>query len=86
MIGNFVFEGGKSQWISSVRIGGSFSGTGDLFASAFLAGKMKGKTAFVSAQKAIDFLSAAITETVQEGTDRNEGVCFESNLSILMEE
>ena len=86
MIGNFVFEGGKSQWISSVRIGGSFSGTGDLFASAFLAGKMKGKTAFASAQKAIDFLSAAITETVQEGTDRNEGVCFESNLSILMEE
>ena len=86
MIGNFVFEGGKSRWISSARTGGSFSGTGDLFAAAFLAGMMKGKTAFAAAQKAVDFLSAAIAETVQEGTDRNEGVCFESKLSMLMEE
>lgn len=86
MVGNFVFEGGKSQWICSVRTGGSFSGTGDLFASAFLAGMMRGRTAFAAAQKAIAFLSAAIAKTVQEGTDRNEGVCFESELSLLLEE
>lgn len=86
MVGNFVFEGGKSQWICSVRTGGSFSGTGDLFASAFLAGMMRGRTAFAAAQKAIAFLSAAIAKTVQEGTDRNEGVCFEPELSLLLEE
>lgn len=86
MIGNFIFEGGKNQWISSERTGGSYSGTGDLFASAFLAGMMKGKSAFAAAQKAIDFLSASIAETVREGTDRNEGVCFESKLFMLMED
>ncbi|MFR7389053.1 MAG: hypothetical protein ACLUTU_09000 [Blautia faecis] len=29
---------------------------------------------------AVNFLSKAIAQTVQEGTDRNDGVCFEKYL------
>lgn len=32
---------------------------------------------------AVDFLSKAISETVKEGTDRNDGVCFEKYLGEL---
>ena len=32
---------------------------------------------------AVKFLSKAIAETVQEGTDRNDGVCFEKYLEEL---
>ena len=32
---------------------------------------------------AVNFLSKAIAETVQEGTDRNDGVCFEKYLEEL---
>ena len=32
---------------------------------------------------AVNFLSKAIAETVQEGTNRNDGVCFEKYLEEL---
>lgn len=83
-MGNLVLENGKDSWYFSRKTGGSYSGTGDLFASVLSAGLVKGMSMKDGTQKAVDFLSAAISEAVKEGTDRNEGVCFEKYLFKLM--
>ena len=65
------------------RLGGSYSGTGDLFASVLSAGLVKRMSMMTCVELAVNFLSKAIAETVQEGTDRNDGVCFEKYLEEL---
>lgn len=83
-IGNLVFENGHPAWVFSKKQGGSYSGTGDLFASVLCAGLVKGISMEVCAQKASSFLSGALRDTVSAGTDRNEGICFENHLWELI--
>ena len=86
-IGNLA--DGKWSWFSwcfSPKNGGSYSGTGDLFASVLSAGLVKGMSMMTCVELAVNFLSKAIAQTVQEGTDRNDGVCFEKFLGELCEE
>ena len=40
-MGNLVLDHGKKDWCFSVKEGGSYSGTGDLFASVLSAGMVK---------------------------------------------
>lgn len=82
-LGNLVIEGECTDWYFSVKEGGSYSGTGDLFASVLSAGIVKGIPLKECVQKAIAFLSGAIHDAVIEGTDRNDGVCFEKYLKML---
>ncbi len=84
-IGNLVRENGACRWISAEKTGGSYSGTGDLFASVLCAGLVNGESMERCVRKAVRFLSKAIRDTVQEGTDRNDGVCFEPYLYELRE-
>lgn len=63
----------------------SFSGTGDLFASVFFGGLLKG----FSIQKALEtagrFIELAILDTIKhDGADPNDGVEFEKNLGYLI--
>ena len=44
---------------------------------------MKGISMKECVQKAIAFLTGAIHDAVLEGTDRNDGVCFEKYLKML---
>ena len=37
----------------------------------------------ICVERAVEFLSGAIHDAVEEGTDRNDGVCFEKYLGIL---
>lgn len=83
-IGNLVWEKNHPVWIFHEKQGGSYSGTGDLFASVLCAGLVKGMSMEVCAGKAAAFLAGAIHDTVLEGTDRNDGVCFESHLWELL--
>lgn len=85
-IGNLVLENSVCKWISAEKTGGSYSGTGDLFASVLSAGLVKGKSMEHCVRKATGFLSKAIRDTVREGTDRNDGVCFETYLYELKED
>ena len=55
----------------------------DLFASVLSAGLVKRMSMMTCVELAVKFLSKAIAETVQEGTDRNDGVCFEKYLEEL---
>lgn len=83
-MGNLVVEKNEAAWYFSIKEGGSYSGTGDLFASVLSAGMVKGISMKECVQKAIGFLAGAIHDAVLEGTDRNDGVCFEKYLKMLV--
>lgn len=85
-MGNLICKDGVQTWVSTVKEGGSYSGTGDLFASVLSAGMVKGMDTVDSVRKAVKFLSKGIHDAVLEGTDRNEGICFEKYLSELATE
>lgn len=59
---------------------GSFHGTGDVFASALLAGILNGFSLTESTQIAVDFTYNSIHSTELAQTDRRFGVNFEENL------
>ena len=82
-MGNLVVENRETRWFFSIKEGGSYSGTGDLFASVLSAGMVKGISMKVCVEKAIAFLSGGIHDAVVEGTDRNDGICFEKYLGML---
>lgn len=84
MIGTLLFQKDGGTWFTNRRIGGCYSGTGDLFASVLIAGLVKGLPAAVCIQKAIDFLSQGIRDAAEEGTDPNDGICFEPYLVSLL--
>lgn len=84
-IGNLVSQREKASWFFAEKTGGSYSGTGDLFASILSAGLVKGVPMERCVEKAVEFLSKAIQDAVEEGTDRNDGVCFETYLHELWE-
>ena len=79
-IANLIADDRGAQWIVSPKYGGSYSGTGDLFASVLAAGLVQGIPADRCVRLAVSFLEKAIRDTVLEKTDRNEGVCFERYL------
>lgn len=85
-MGNLICKDGVQTWVSTVKEGGSYSGTGDLFASVLSAGMVKEMDTVDSVRKAVKFLSKGIHDAVLEGTDRNEGICFERYLSELAAE
>ena len=85
-IGNLICQDGNTTWVTAAKEGGSYSGTGDLFASVLSDGMVKGMDTVDSVRKAVKFLSKGIHDAVLEGTDRNEGICFERYLSELAAE
>lgn len=85
-MGNLICQDGNTTWVTAAKEGGSYSGTGDLFASVLSAGMVKGIDMVDSVHRAVKFLSKGIHDAVVEGTDRNEGICFERYLSELAAE
>lgn len=85
-IGNLICQDGNTTWVTAAKEGGSYSGTGDLFASVLSAGMVKGIDTVHSVHRAVKFLAKGIHDAVVEGTDRNEGICFERYLSELAAE
>lgn len=65
-------------------IGGSYSGTGDLFASCIAAGMAKGTSLPAAIELAGSFISAALRDSIKEQVPRNDGVNYEKYLSMLM--
>lgn len=85
LIYNCIFDSSSASFIPSKRFEGSFSGTGDLFASAFCGGVVKGLTVRQSVENAAAFLEKSISDTIILGkTDRNQGVEFEKNLKHII--
>lgn len=86
-IGNFVIsEDGSSQWVVSPKTGGSYSGTGDILASVVTASLMNGASLLAGVRRAVDFIGKGIRSAMEAGTDRNDGICFETYLWELGKE
>ena len=73
-----------SERISTPYLKGSYSGTGDIFASVVTAGIIRGMNAKDAAALAVEFISKSIEVT--DTKDRREGVCFEKQLGWLSEQ
>lgn len=82
---NLVITENDCQYVSSIIHGGSYSGTGDLLASVVCAGMVRGDSAHLSVKRAVQFLEAALIDTVKKGVDRNDGINFEPHLPLLLD-
>jgi pyridoxine kinase len=74
---------GKIEYAMAKKIPGAYHGTGDVFASAFTASLLRGKSPQSALQTAAGFTSRSIERTRQAGTDVRYGVNFEAGLGEL---
>lgn len=85
-IANAVFDSGKFTVIKSKRIGGGFSGTGDILASYVLSQYLNKEDIEIAVRNASDFIEKAIACTMKD-TDDNynpaDGIHFENMLDIM---
>jgi pyridoxine kinase len=77
---------GNIEYFMADKIAGSYPGTGDIFASAFLAARLNGKDVYKSTQIAVDFTVGCIRRTYLAGTDPRFGVNFEEGLENFIKE
>ncbi len=75
---------GEIHHVFTERIGSDFPGTGDIFASVLLGSYLKGYTLNKSTENAVTFVSSAMKNTVQNGTEAKYGVNFETVLPDLV--
>lgn len=82
-IGNLTVTKVETKRSSYPYIGGSFSGTGDLFASVVAGGIARGDDIFEVVDLAGAFIWKSMRHSEKEGGPRNEGADFEGYLSML---
>lgn len=80
---NILWENGSCYRVKSKVFGGSYSGTGDLFASVICAKAVNNIPLRSAVEVAAKFLEKSIEDTFREGTDRNAGVNFQKYLEVL---
>ncbi len=83
-IGNLTVTKEECVLSSFPYIGGSFSGTGDLFASVIAGGAARGRDIFELVELAGTFVGEAMRDSAGEQVDRNDGTNFEKHLGMLM--
>ena len=83
MMGNLDVTANDHTLIPFPCIGGSYSGTGDLFAACIAAGMARGDTVTDSVRLAGEFISLALSDSIKEQVPRNDGVNYEKYLSML---
>lgn len=83
-IGNFVATKKHSKLSAFPYIGGSFSGTGDLFASIIAGGMARGNDIFEVIDLAGVFIERAMKDSVEENVKRNDGANYEKFLGMLI--
>lgn len=83
-MGNLYATENSYEMFSFPYVGGSYSGTGDLFASCLCAGIARGDDIPSVIQTAGTFIELALSDSVKERIDRNDGVNYEKYLSLLI--
>lgn len=82
-IGNLLLDG-SSHFLSAYPCcNGSYSGTGDLFASCITGGLARDISLTEMMQTAGSFLEKSLIDSVEEHVPVNEGVNFEKYLYLL---
>lgn len=82
-IGNLQISRTNTHFYNFPQKGGSYSGTGDLFSSAIIAGNVLEISLENLIPKLGEFLLASIQDTLQNNVQGREGVNYEPYLSIL---
>lgn len=83
-MGNLAVTGKETHLAAFPYVGGSYSGTGDLFASVLAGGLARGENLKSMMELAGSFIEKAITDAVKEEIPRNDGVEYEKYLHMLM--
>lgn len=83
-IGNLTVTKARMELSAFPYVGGSFSGTGDLFASVVAGGIARGDDIFQTVELAGAFIGAAMKDSTEEEVPRNEGANFEKYLGMLI--
>lgn len=83
-MGNLLVNSEDYSLFSFPYIGGSYSGTGDLFASCITAGIARGYSLPSVIRTAGDFLEQSLIDSVKEQIPRNDGVNYEQHLPLLL--
>lgn len=84
-MGNLYISKEKHELVSFPYVGGSYSGTGDLFASCLVAGIARGMDIPSIIKMAGTFLEYALTDSLNEQIPENDGVNYEKYLYLLIE-
>lgn len=82
-ISNFVFDCGRINIVTSRRLGGDRSGTGDAFFAVAAASWLNGETLLDATYKAADFVTKCIAYAEQLNLQWNWGLPFEEFLTDL---
>jgi pyridoxine kinase len=82
-LGIAAYDGGEVYFYFTGRIDGYFHGTGDVYASSFLAAYLKKGDLNKAASVAADFTVSAIEKTLEGDAERRYGVNFEECLPLL---
>lgn len=80
---NGVFTKQDCSFVKAECHGGSFSGTGDIFASIVFASVVNGESLVSAVSKAVSFIEKATADTAKKPYDRNDGINFEKFLYQL---
>ncbi len=83
-IGNMYITPVTCTFLAQPRQGGSYSGTGDLFASVLAGGISRGDNVTGLIDTASKFISEALIDSVANQVPPNDGINFETYLSMLM--
>lgn len=81
---SFTADTGKTEFVFRNEIPAHFPGTGDLFASVLLAGRLNGETLSAACDAAAGFVRDCAAHTAAQKTDPRDGVLFEQLLWKLM--
>ena len=81
---NFAWAHGAFKIYASPAVAGSYSGTGDLFASAVCGGLVNGDGLDASICRAMRFLEAALQDAAAQKLPEEHGIPFENHLKELL--
>ena len=82
-IANFIFDGGRVDIVTSRRLGGDRSGTGDAFFAVAAASWLNGENLVDATRKAADFVAKCIAHAEKLNLAWNWGLPFEEFLTEL---
>ena len=83
-IANLIVEKSSTNLVKSTLLGGSYSGTGDIFSSVVCGGITKGMSVFDAVTLAADFIYCSIINTPSTLAYEPDGVKFQKHLEMLI--
>lgn len=83
-ISNLIVEKSGSSIVSSEFLGGSYSGTGDIFSSVVCGAMVIGKSVTDAVELATEFITKSIKNTPTELDYEPDGVNFQKHLEMLI--